>query len=90
MARLTVRVTPRAGRDAIDGFAEPGHLRLRVASAPADGAANHAAARLLARALGVAPSRVRLVAGAASRIKTFEIDGMDAEAMARALARHAP
>jgi uncharacterized protein (TIGR00251 family) len=76
VARIAVRVTPRAGRDAIDGYADD-RLRVRVAAAPADGAANEAVVRLLARTLGVAPARIRLLTGAASRAKIFEVDGMD-------------
>jgi hypothetical protein len=86
VARLTVRVTPRAGRNGVDGFVD-GTLRVRVAAAPSDGAANHAAVRVLARTLGVAPSRVRLIAGAASRIKTFEIE-IDESALRDVLARY--
>lgn len=76
--RLVVRVTPRAARDAIEGWGEDAAgrpvLRLRITAPPADGAANVAAARLLAKTLGLRASAVRLVAGDASRIKTFEIE----------------
>jgi len=79
--RLTVRLTTRAGRDALDGW--DGHvLRARVAAPPADGRANDALLRLLAGALGLAPSRLRLVSGAASRTKLVEVGGID-EAEAR-------
>lgn len=42
-----------------------------------EGAANEACVRALAQTLGVAPSNVRLVRGAQSREKLFEIDGVD-------------
>jgi uncharacterized protein YggU (UPF0235/DUF167 family) len=71
--KLTVRVTPRAGRDAIQGWDSEGRLAIRVAAAPTDGAANAAVARLLARTLGLPGRDVTLVAGAASRIKVFEL-----------------
>jgi len=77
LARLTVRVTPRAGRDAIDGFTTEGHLRVRVAAAPADGAANESLCRLLALRLGVRRSRVTIIGGAASRIKTIDVESID-------------
>jgi uncharacterized protein YggU (UPF0235/DUF167 family) len=86
LARLSVRVTPRAGRDSIDAFDTSGVLRVRVAAAPADGAANEAVRRLLARRLGIAPSRVTIVAGASSRTKTVEIAGLDSAAVRAALA----
>ena len=73
MTRLHVRVTPRASREAIDGFDAEGALRVRVSAPPADGAANAAVARLLAKALGVPGRDVVLVAGATARQKTFEV-----------------
>jgi uncharacterized protein YggU (UPF0235/DUF167 family) len=80
--RLVVRVTPRADRDAVEGWGadQAGRpvLRLRVVAPPADGAANAAAVALLARTLGLRSSAVRLAAGAGARIKTFEIDAEDA------------
>jgi len=72
--RFGVRLTPRGGRDAIDGVGEDGALRVRVAAPPVDGAANEALCRLLARALGVAPGGVRIVGGASGRRKVIEAD----------------
>ena len=74
-----MRVTPRGGRDVIDGWTDDGTLRVRVAAAPADGKANEAVARLLARAAGVPISRVRIVSGASSRTKLVELHGVTAE-----------
>ncbi len=76
MARITVRLTPRAGCDAIEGWRDD-VLRVRVAAAPVDGAANAALIRLLAKALGVAASRVTIVSGATGRTKTVEVEGVD-------------
>ncbi len=74
-----MRVTPRGERDSVDGFDADGVLRVRVRAAPADGEANAAVVRLLARALGVAPGRVTLVSGATSRVKLLEIQLDEAE-----------
>lgn len=73
MARLSVRVTPRASRDGIDGFDPEGVLRVRVTAAPADGAANAAVVKLLARALGLPARDVVLVSGATGREKIFDV-----------------
>ena len=73
MAKLTVRVTPRAGRDDVEGFDSTGTLRVRVRAAPADGLANAAVAALLAKALGLPGRDVVLVRGGASRVKVFEV-----------------
>lgn len=85
--RLTVRVAPRAGRDALDGWTADASgrplLRLKVRAAPADGEANEAVRRLVAAELGLAPSAVRLVSGAAARIKTLEVAAEAAWVMQR-------
>ncbi len=73
MTRLTVWVTPRSGRDAVEGFEAGGTLRVRVRAAPADGQANAAVAALLAKALGLPGRDVVLVRGGASRVKVFEV-----------------
>jgi len=78
--RLVVRLTPRGGRDAVDGWAigEDGkaHLKARVAAPPVDGAANQALVRLIARTLLRPPGAVRIVAGDRGRVKQVEIDGI--------------
>ncbi len=84
VARITVRLTPRGGRDAIDGW-DGDVLRVRVAAAPVDGKANDALLRMLAKALGVAPSRLALVSGAQARVKTVDVDGMTADGVRAAL-----
>ena len=69
---LSLRVTPRASRNAISETADG--LRVSVTALPEDGKANAAVTRLLARALGVAKSRLTLTRGATSRDKTFHLD----------------
>jgi uncharacterized protein (TIGR00251 family) len=83
-ARIVIHLTPRAGRDALDGW-DGEALRVRVAAPPADGRANDTLLRLLAGALGLAPSRLRLVSGATSRRKLVEVEGIEAEEMLRRL-----
>ncbi|MBL8556720.1 MAG: DUF167 domain-containing protein [Phenylobacterium sp.] len=76
---MTVRVTPRGGRDAVDGWTadEAGRpvLRVRVSAAASDGAANAAVVALVARTMGFPRSAVRIAAGQTSRTKRLEIDG---------------
>lgn len=74
-AVLRLRVQPRASRDEIVGWQE-GALRLRVTAPPVEGEANRAVAALLARILGVAPSRIRVVSGARGRDKLVSITGL--------------
>jgi uncharacterized protein (TIGR00251 family) len=76
---LSVRLTPKGGRDAVDGV-EPladgrAVLKARVRAAPSEGEANAALVKLLARTLDVAPRDVELVAGATARVKRVKISG---------------
>lgn len=82
--RLTVRVTPKGGRDAVDGWSldEAGRpvLKVRVSVAASEGAANAAVIALIAKALKVPKSAIRIAAGETSRVKRLEIDRVtDAE-----------
>ena len=83
---VRVKVQPRARRPGLLGVA-PGpdgpRLRLAVTEAPEDGRANRAACAALARALGVAPSAVRVAQGAAAREKTLAVAGDPAALAAR-------
>jgi uncharacterized protein YggU (UPF0235/DUF167 family) len=85
---LAVRLKPRGGRDAVDGWALDGdgrpYLKVRVASPPVDGAANAALLAFLAKTLKVPRSAVRLAAGDTARLKRLEIDGVTAEDLTRA------
>ena len=69
---LNVRVSPRAKRNEVTGVAN-GVLVVRTTAPPADGKANKAVIKLLAAHLGVAPSRISLSRGAASRDKVFVV-----------------
>ena len=86
---LVVRLTPKGGRDAIDGVETMSDgkavLKARVRAVPEDGKANAALVELIAKALRVPRSAVTVVAGQTSRVKTLEIAGDGAE-LAAALA----
>lgn len=71
-AEIAVRVTPKASRDRI--AVEDGMIRVCVTVVPEDGRANQAVVKLLARALGVAKTRLTLIRGARSRDKVFRVD----------------
>jgi len=83
-----LRVTPRGGRDAIDGIAELSDgravLKLRVRAVAQDGAANRAVEKIIAQSFNVPVSRVAIVAGASARLKQVRIEG-DAAALMQTL-----
>jgi uncharacterized protein len=74
-ARFAVRLTPRGGRDAVDGVVD-GEIRARVRAPAADGAANEALRQIISAELGVPPSSVRLVAGSSGRRKLVAVRGL--------------
>ncbi len=86
---LVVRLTPKGGRDAIDGIEAMSDgkpvLKARVRAAPEDGKANAALVELLAKSLRAPRSAVTVAAGHTSRVKTVEIAG-DSDALSGALA----
>lgn len=71
--RLAVRVTPGARSETLEIV--EGQLLAKVRAVPENGKATAAVVALLARALAIAPSRLRLLRGATSREKLFAIDG---------------
>jgi len=82
-ALLRLRVQPRASRDEILGW-QDGVLRVRVAAPPVEGEANAAVVALVARALRIAPSTVRVVRGKRGRDKLVRLTGLgDDEAQSR-------
>ena len=72
-----MRVHPRASSTVIVGWRENA-LDVRVMAPPVDGAANTAVVTLVARALGVRPSAVRVVRGERGRDKWLSVDGLTA------------
>ncbi|HEV2444761.1 MAG TPA: DUF167 domain-containing protein [Candidatus Sulfopaludibacter sp.] len=75
MARVTVKVHPRARRSALAGrFGDA--WKLDLAAPPVDGKANEECVRFFAGLCGVPRSRVRIVTGAAARMKVVEIEGL--------------
>jgi uncharacterized protein len=78
-AELRVRVQPRASANEITGVRDDGVLVVRVAAPPAEGKANDAVRRLIARRLRVGVSRVEIVRGGAARDKVLRIEGVTQE-----------
>jgi uncharacterized protein (TIGR00251 family) len=76
---VALRVTPRGGRDDIDGLETLANgrsvVKVRVRAIAEGGAANRAVIELLAKALGVPKGKVRVLSGMTSRLKQIAIDG---------------
>ncbi|HZE52009.1 MAG TPA: DUF167 domain-containing protein [Bradyrhizobium sp.] len=76
---VALRVTPRGGRDDIDGVETLANgrsvVKERVRAIAEGGEANRAVMELLAKALGVPKAKVRILSGATSRLKQVAVDG---------------
>jgi uncharacterized protein (TIGR00251 family) len=76
---IALRVTPRGGRDDIDGIETLANgrsvVKVRVRAIAEGGEANRAVMELLAKALGVPKARVRMLSGTTSRMKQVAVDG---------------
>jgi uncharacterized protein (TIGR00251 family) len=74
---LSIRVTPRSAKPGIGAWREGAdgreELEVRVSEAPADGAANDAVIRLLAKSLGISRSELSITSGETSRRKRLAI-----------------
>jgi uncharacterized protein YggU (UPF0235/DUF167 family) len=76
---VALRVTPRGGRDEIDGLETLANgrtvIKVRVRAIADGGEANRAVMELLAKALDVPKARIRILTGATSRLKQIAVDG---------------
>jgi uncharacterized protein YggU (UPF0235/DUF167 family) len=91
LTKLRVRLTPSGGADRIDGAASDDtglYLKARVRAAPENNEANRALEALIAKALGVAKSKVSVSRGQTARLKVLEIDSASAADIAAFIARY--
>ena len=76
---VALRVTPRGGRDGIEGVETLANgssvVKVRVRAIAEGSEANRAVTELLAKALGVPKAKVRIWSGATSRMKQIAVDG---------------
>ncbi|MGJ4890335.1 DUF167 domain-containing protein [Bradyrhizobium sp. HKCCYLRH3099] len=94
---VALRVTPRGGRDAIDGVETLSDgrnvLKVRVRAIADGGEANRAVTELLAKAIGVTKKAVRITSGTTARLKQVAIDGEPSkldQALRDLIAAHKP
>ena len=73
-----LRVQPRAARDEVAGE-HNGAIKLRISAPPVEGRANDACRRLIAKLVGVSPSRVEIIAGESSKDKVIRVHNVTAE-----------
>jgi len=91
---IAVRVTPRGGRDGVDGWIrdDAGRLllRVRVAAPAAEGQANASLIAVLAKALGRPKSAFALLSGQTARVKRIEVEGLSEADLTQAFGEPPP
>lgn len=87
---LAVRVTPRANRNEISEILDDGTIKVRITAAPTDNEANDKLVKFLAEVLGVAPSRLDIVAGMTGRNKLVSVVDMENDEVLDRLTAHMP
>lgn len=92
--QFAVRATPKSGRESVEGWMRDGQgrpvLKVRVAAAASEGAANAAVLALLAKALKRPRSQLTLVAGHTARLKRVEVAGLSEAELFAAFGRPEP
>lgn len=81
---IKVKLIPRASTNQISGR-EGDVYKVRITAAPVEGKANQALLELLSKRLGVPKSKIEIVSGGRSRLKSVRVDGLSPEAIHAAL-----
>ena len=71
-----MQIQPRSSKDQIVGL-HNGRLKIKISAPPVDGKANQALIEFIAKALGVSKSKVEIVKGRSSKLKTLQISGIN-------------
>ncbi len=82
--RIAVHLVARASRNQLAGMRD-GVLQARVTAPPIDGEANNALCRMIAKRLGIAPSKVKVIRGGKSRQKVVGVASLDKATLERTL-----
>ena len=80
-AAIAVRVTPRASKNQIVGAMSDGTIKVRITAAANEGQANQELVEFLSDVLGVAKSRIEIVAGETGKDKLISVLDLDAETL---------
>ncbi len=85
---LTIRLTPKASRNAISGIAEDGTVKIHVTASPDGGGDNKALIQLLAEILDIPTANIAIIAGESGRDKIVSIVGLDAVTLTKLVRAH--
>jgi len=74
VTEFRVKVVPKSSKTELVGYLPDGTWKIKIAAAPEKGKANRALCEFLAEHLGVAKSKVHIVAGETSHLKRIRVD----------------
>jgi uncharacterized protein YggU (UPF0235/DUF167 family) len=80
-AAITVRITPRAAKNAVAEILEDGTVRVQLVTATVENQANQSLVELLSTVLQVPPASIEIVAGHNGKDKLVTILGLDSGAV---------
>ncbi|MCZ6684800.1 MAG: DUF167 domain-containing protein [Candidatus Dadabacteria bacterium] len=73
---IQVQIQPGSSKDQIIGL-HNGRLKIKISAPPVDGKANQNLIEFIAKALGVSKSKIEIVKGRTSKLKTLKISGIN-------------
>jgi len=85
VALLRIIAKPRSGKNALAGFTESGLLSVHITAPPADGLANAALIKVLAKAFAVPKSTIHITRGQSASVKTFDFSTLTDSELAEKL-----
>jgi len=84
---IRVQIQPRSSKDQIIGL-HNGRLKIKISAPPVDGKANQNLIEFIAKALGVSKSKIEIVKGRSSKLKTLRISGIDQKSLSLLLNKY--
>lgn len=84
---IQVQIQPGSSKDQIIGL-HNGRLKIKISAPPVDGKANQNLIEFIAKALGVSKSKIEIVKGRTSKLKTLKISGIDQQSFSLLLNKY--
>jgi len=84
---IQVQIQPGSSKDQIISL-HNGRLKIKISAPPVDGKANQNLIEFIAKALGVSKSKIEIVKGRTSKLKTLKISGIDQQSFSLLLNKY--
>ncbi|MCZ6790449.1 MAG: DUF167 domain-containing protein [Candidatus Dadabacteria bacterium] len=84
---IQVQIQPGSSKDQIIGL-HNGRLKIKISAPPVDGKANQNLIEFISKALGVSKSKIEILKGRTSKLKTLKISGVDQQSFSLLLNKY--